>query len=130
MTTKKPVAKTETKTVVTAQSFLDLATDKPKFEMIEVPQLGHVGLLKLTLGQRDVLIGKWSKVSKKPDNQLSFGAFVLQATVVNETGELLLANVPVEKINALPFDVVEPLYEKAAQLNSFKAEKKEEAEKN
>lgn len=134
MTTKKPATKTAAKSVlstaVTAQSFLDLAVDKAHFEIIEVPQLGHVGLLKMTLGQRETMVKKWSEVNKDPANQISFAAFVLQATVVNEAGELLLANVPINKINALPFEIADPLFDKAAELNGLKEKKKEEAEKN
>lgn len=130
MTAKKPATKTAAKSVVTAQSFLDLATDKPKFEMIEVPQLGEVGLLKMTLGQREAMIKKWTETNQNPANQVNFAAFVLQATIVNEAGELLLANVPIAKINALPFEIADPLFDKAAELNGLKDKKKSDAEKN
>lgn len=59
----------------------------------------------------------------------SFRAALIAATVVNEAGELLFANRPLDAIKGLPAAVLEPLIDKAMDLNGLSKRDREELEK-
>lgn len=129
MTAKKNAVKTAKK--VTALDFLNLANQPAQFEIVKnVPSLGDVGILKMDLGQRAAMTKKWVELEKMPGNPISYSAVVLQATVADESGEPLLLNVPLEKINKFPSDVTDPLLEVAFKINGMLASKVDDAEKN
>ena len=122
----------KTAPALTAQAFLNLANQPPRIEIIEVEGLGSVGVLTMSIGQREAMHNRWSELKKEDDSKAGFGALLLQATVCDDNADLVLATLPIDEINKLPVATVEPLLEKAMQLNGFSKKEPavEQARKN
>lgn len=83
------------------------AIGKPAMTVIEVPELGKVGV------RTSMLLGERSKfyVDRTTDTAT---AMLLQKTVCDpNTGDLVLAGLTLEQINSLPTHVVDPLLDMA-----------------
>lgn len=96
--------------------FLEI-TAKPTFDVVEIVQLGKVGLRQLTIATRDL----WTEAQK--DNPKTAVATLFQNTVCDpETGELALDEVEVEQLSKLPILVVNDLFLKICKANGIKTQ--------
>lgn len=122
---------TATPAPLTAQAFLDLATAQQKLVPIDdVPGIGRVYVLVMTVGQREVMRNRWVEINKNPDNQVSFSAMVLQATVCDSAGDLILSSLSPEQINDIPSPTTEPILNTSLKINGFLETAAGDARKN
>ena len=83
------------------------AIGKPAMTVIEVPELGKVGV------RTSMLLGERSKFYADRTTDTAT-AMLLQKTVCDpNTGDLVLAGLTLEQINSLPTHVVDPLLDMA-----------------
>ena len=83
------------------------AIGKPAMTIIEVPELGKVGV------RTSMLLGERSKFYADRSTDTA-NALLLQKTVCDpNTGDLVLAGLTLEQINSLPTHVVDPLLDMA-----------------
>lgn len=83
------------------------AIGKPAISIIEVPELGKVGV------RTSMLLGERSKFFADRSSDTA-NALLLQKTVCDPTtGELVLSGLTLEQINSLPTHVVDPLLDMA-----------------
>ncbi len=83
------------------------AIGKPAMTIIEVPELGKVGV------RTSMLLGERSKFYADRTTDTA-NAMLLQKTVCDpNTGDLVLAGLTLEQINSLPTHVVDPLLDMA-----------------
>lgn len=83
------------------------AIGKPAMTVIEVPELGKVGV------RTSMLLGERSKFYADRTTDTA-NAMLLQKTVCDpNTGDLVLAGLTLEQINSLPTHVVDPLLDMA-----------------
>ncbi|PJG66763.1 hypothetical protein [Acinetobacter seifertii] len=102
--------------------FLEI-TEKPSFDVVEVVQLGKVGLRQLTIASRDA----WTEAQK--DEPKTAIAILFQNTVCDpDTGELVLDEVDVEQLSKLPIVVVNDLFLKICKANGIKTQEEAERE--
>lgn len=83
------------------------AIGKPAMTIIEVPELGKVGV------RTSMLLGERSKFYADRSTDTA-NALLLQKTVCDpNTGDLVLAGLTLEQINSLPTHIVDPLLDMA-----------------
>lgn len=83
------------------------AIGKPAMTIIEVPELGKVGV------RTSMLLGERSKFYADRSTDTA-NALLLQKTVCDPiTGDLVLSGLTLEQINSLPTHVVDPLLDTA-----------------
>lgn len=83
------------------------AIGKPAMTVIEVPDLGKVGV------RTSMLLGERSKFYAERTTDTA-NALLLQKTVCDTvTGDLVLADLTLDQINSLPTHVVDPLLDMA-----------------
>lgn len=83
------------------------AIGKPAMTVIEVPDLGKVGV------RTSMLLGERSKFYAERTTD-TVNALLLQKTVCDPvTGDLVLADLTLDQINSLPTHVVDPLLDMA-----------------
>ena len=83
------------------------AIGKPAMTVIEVPDLGKVGV------RTSMLLGERSKFYAERTTDTA-NALLLQKTVCNPvTGDLVLVDLTLDQINSLPTHVVDPLLDMA-----------------
>lgn len=100
------------------------AIGKPAMTVVEVPELGKVGV------RTSMLLGERSKFYADRTSDTA-NALLLQKTVCDPvTGELVLAGLSLEQINSLPTHIVDPLLDMALPaIGIKKAVVEKEAEK-
>lgn len=100
------------------------AIGKPAMTVVEVPELGKVGV------RTSMLLGERSKFYADRTTDTA-NAMLLQKTVCDPvTGDLVLAGLTLDQINSLPTHVVDPLLDMALQAVGIKkAVIEQEAEK-
>lgn len=100
------------------------AIGKPAMTVVEVPELGKVGV------RTSMLLGERSKFYADRTTDTA-NAMLLQKTVCDPvTGDLVLAGLTLNQINSLPTHVVDPLLDMALQAVGIKkAVIEQEAEK-
>lgn len=80
---------------------------KPTVIKVHVPELGEVGV------RTSMLLGERTKFYAERTTETA-NALLLQQTVCDpETGNLVLSNLSLEEINALPTHVIDPLLDSA-----------------
>ena len=121
---------TEATSALTAQAFLNLAEAKQQLEPVTVPSIGVAYVLVMNVGQREAMQNQWQEIKKDPDNKISFSAVLLQATVCDASGDLILSSLSPAQINDIPYAVVDPLLDKSLKINGFLATAVEDARKN
>lgn len=90
------------------------AIGKPAMTVIEVPELGKVGV------RTSMLLGERSKFYADRTTDTA-NAMLLQKTVCDPvTGDLVLAGLTLDQINSLPTHVVDPLLDMALQAVGIK----------
>lgn len=104
---------TESTTILGASAILG-AAKKRRYVEVPVPALeGTVRLRSLNVAERDEL-DQW--VHDQKGNVRGFRARVLQATVCDADGALILREVPAATIAELMAEAIEPLFEAAMPL--------------
>lgn len=90
------------------------AIGKPAMTVVEVPELGKVGV------RTSMLLGERSKFYADRTTDTA-NAMLLQKTVCDPvTGDLVLAGLTLDQINSLPTHVVDPLLDMALQAVGIK----------
>ncbi len=90
------------------------AIGKPAMTVVEVPELGKVGV------RTSMLLGERSKFYADRTTDTA-NAMLLQKTVCDPvTGDLVLAGLTLDQINSLPTHVVDPLLDIALQAVGIK----------
>lgn len=104
--------------------FLEI-TAKPNFEVVEVAQLGKIGLRQLTIATRD----EWFEAQKN-DPKTAFPILMKNTVCDPETGELVLLEIENEQLRKIPALVENDLFSKICKANGIKtqAEAKQEQE--
>ncbi|EHU2604698.1 hypothetical protein AZH07_RS02215 [Acinetobacter baumannii] len=104
--------------------FLEI-TEKPRFEVVEVEQLGKIGLRLLTIETRD----EWLEAQKN-DPKTAFPILMKNTVCDPDSGELVLQELETEQLRKLPAMVEKDLFSKICKANGIKtqAEAKQEEE--
>lgn len=104
--------------------FLEI-TEKPAIEVVEVEQLGKVGLRQLTIATRE----EWNEAQKN-DPKTAIGVLFKNTVCDPDSGKLALIEVEEEQLLKLPIVVVNDLFLKICEANGIKTQEqaKQEAE--
>ncbi|MDO7525708.1 hypothetical protein Q5M60_12150 [Acinetobacter baumannii] len=102
--------------------FLEITT-KPHFEVVEVVQLGKIGLRQLTIATRD----EWFDAQKN-DSKTAFPILMKNTVCDPETGDLVLLEIENEELRKLPAVVEKDLFSKICKANGIKTQAEAEQE--
>ena len=107
-----------------------------KFEDVPMPEFGEEASLRIAVmsgASRDAYEEEVSKQRDDNDDKLSLvgmRARLIVLSAINELGDRIFADEDLDKVNALPSDVIDRLFDVAGELNGLKAQAAEDAAKN
>ncbi|MDC5644056.1 hypothetical protein OFN05_15350 [Acinetobacter baumannii] len=96
--------------------FLEI-TEKPAIEVVEIEQLGKVGLRQLTIATRE----EWTEAQKN-DPKTAVGVLFKSTVCEPDSGELALVDLQEEQLLKLPIVVVNDLFLKICKANGIKTQ--------